>query len=256
MATQKYPLTGSTKRERAKPKSKLKDAGEAIANTVEKIADASRTAGDTAKSIATGIGSVANSIGNIAESVGLSSTGHTTREIKTHDAYGGVEITAFTPQSYLATDLFSDSSTLDRTDKVTADAVVNSIEEKRQTLRIVGANLDLNTDVLKTGVKSEKMTQSSIDYGIAKVGTDTKLVQFDNVKVNYEIALTKLDQTTEKLSHEQVTLEGLRNETDQRKRFWQEKYQLGESRIKQVELAKYQLDAKIGAIDVEGEMAE
>ncbi|MEA5504422.1 hypothetical protein VB735_15120 [Halotia wernerae UHCC 0503] len=143
-----------------------------------------------------------------------------------------------------------------KTSKLEADAIVESIEEKRQTLRVAGANLDLNADVLKTGVKSEKMTQAAIDYGTAKVNTDTKLTQFETAQVQYEIGLTKLDQTHEKLSHEQVTLEGLRNETDQRRRFWHEKYNLGESRIKQVQLAKYQLDAKIGAIEVEGESVE
>jgi hypothetical protein len=186
----------------------------------------------------------------------LTQSGKTKREIKQHDAYGGLTLTTFNPEQYLASDLFTDSSTLSRTTKAQADAMVESIQEKRETLRVVGANLDLNTDVLKTGTKSEKMTQSAIDYGIAKVGTDTKLVQFETAGVQYEIALTKLDQTSEKLTHEQVTLEGLRNETDQRKRFWQEKYNLGESRIKQVQLAKYQLDMKIGAIDVEADTVE
>lgn len=256
MATKKYPLTGSQAREKRKPKTKLQAASEKIATTVDKIADTTLTVGDTAKTVTTAVGTVTNSLGNLAEVVGVKSTGHTSREIKSHDAYGGVEITTFSPQSYLAGDLFTDSSTLPRTDKNTADALVNSIQEKRETLRVIGANLDLNTDVLKTGVKSEKMTQSAIDYGISKIATDTKLVNFDSAKVGYEIALTKLDQQGEKLQHERVTLEGLRNETDQRRRFWQEKYQLGESRIKQVQLAVYTLDAKIGAIDVEGENNE
>lgn len=227
----------------------LKDAAKKIANTT-------KTVGDTAKTVTTAIGTVANSLGNAAESIGLSPTGKTAQTIKTHDAYGGLSLPVFELQQFIAGDLFTDSSTLPRTSKLEADAIVESIEEKRQTLRVVGANLELNTDVLKTGVKSEKMTQSGIDYGIAKVNTDTKLTQFETAKVQYEIGLTKLDQTREKLTHEQVTLEGLRNETYQRRRFWQEKYNLGESRIRQVELAKYQLDAKIGAIEVEGESVE
>ncbi|MBD2303037.1 hypothetical protein [Nostoc sp. FACHB-190] len=227
-----------------------------LQETVKKIADTTQNVGDAAKTVNAGIGTVTNSFSNIAESIPVIATGKTAQTIKSHDAYGGLSLTIFEPQNFLAGDLFIDSSTLPRTSKLEADAIVESIEEKRQTLRVVGANLDLNTDVLKTGVKSEKMTQAAIDYGVAKVNTDTKLTQFETAKVQYEIGLTKLDQTHEKLFHEQVTLEGLRNETDQRKRFWQEKYALGESRIKQVQLAKYQLDAKIGAIEVEGETAE
>ncbi|MBU7587022.1 MAG: hypothetical protein KAF91_29925 [Nostoc sp. TH1S01] len=227
-----------------------------LQETAQKIAQTTKNIEDTAKTVNTKIGAEINSIGNVVESIGLTSTGKTVQTIKSHDAYGGLSLPTFEPQSFLAGDLFVNSSALPRTSKLEADAIVESIEEKRQTLRVVGANLDLNTDVLKTGVKSEKMTQAAIDYGIAKVNTETKLTQFETAEVQYEIGLTKLDQTHEKLVHEQVTLEGLRNETDQRKRFWQEKYALGESRIKQVQLAKYQLDAKIGAIEVEGETAE
>lgn len=243
-------------RQRLKSKSSSEQSTTQLQKTTQKIADTTKNVGDTVKTVTTGIGTVTNSLGNIAESIPIAPTGKTTQTIKSHDAYGGLSLTIFEPQSFLAGDLFADSSTLPRTSKSEADAIVESIEEKRQTLRVVGANLDLNTDVLKTGVKSEKMTQAAIDYGIAKVNTDTKLTQFETAEVQYEIGLTKLDQTREKLLNEQVTLEGLRNETDQRRRFWQEKYALGESRIKQVQLAKYQLDAKIGAIEVEGDTAE
>ncbi|MBE9038123.1 hypothetical protein [aff. Roholtiella sp. LEGE 12411] len=242
-------------RERLKSRFSGESASQ-LKDTAQKIAENTSSVGDTAKTVTTAVSTVSNSLGNVAESVGLIPTGKTSQTIKTHDAYGGLSLPVFEPQQFIAGDLFADSSTLPRTSKLEADAIVESIEEKRQTLRVVGANLDLNTDVLKTGVKSEKMTQAAIDYGTSRVNTDTKLTQFETAQVQYEIGLTKLDQTREKLSHEQVTLEGLRNETDQRKRFWYEKYNLGESRIKQVQLAKYQLDAKIGAIEVEGEVAE
>ena len=140
---------------------------------------------------------------------------------------------------------------MERTKKADADLAVEHIEEQRQTLRIATANLDLNTDILKTGEKSEKMTQAAIGYGTAKVNTDTKLIQFNEALVNNEIAYTKLAQTEQKLGHEQITLDALQNETDQRRRYWQAKHQLGESRIKDVEMARLKLDAKIGAIDVD-----
>jgi hypothetical protein len=268
MPTRKNPITDPTgekaaarqaqeAEKRTKERLRRKSSTDnSLQEATQKVADAVKNIGDTAKTVATAAGTVTNSIGNVAESIGLTATGKTSQTIKSHNAYGGLSLVGFEPQTFLAPDLFKDSSTLPRTSKIEADTVVESIEEKRQTLRIVGANLDLNTDILKIGAKSEKMSQAAIDYGISKVNTDTKLTQFESAKVQYEIGLTKLDQNLEKLSHEQVTLEGLRNETDQRKRFWQEKYALGESRIKQVQLAKYQLDAKIGAIEVEGESAE
>lgn len=269
MPPKKNPITDPTGEKAAvkaaqeadkRTKQRLKSKGDSQATTLQKaaqkIADTTKNVEDTAKTVTTTIGTVTNSFGNVTESIPVSFSGKTAQTIKSHDAYGGLSLSTFEAQSFLAGDLFADSSTLPRTSKLEADAIVESIEEKRQTLRVVGANLDLNTDVLKTGVKSEKMTQAAIDYGIAKVNTDNKLTQFETAEVQYEIGSIKLEQTREKLVHEQVTLSGLKNETDQRKRFWQEKYALGESRIKQVQLAKYQLDAKIGAIEVEGETAE
>ncbi|AFZ28618.1 hypothetical protein Cylst_6400 (plasmid) [Cylindrospermum stagnale PCC 7417] len=253
MAHPRGQLTGS---KRTQPKTPRVPKTSKLKQTAEKIADTTKAVGETAKAVTTAVGTVANSLGDIAESIGILGTGHTRQEIKSHDAYGGLQLATFNPDGYLASDLFTDSSNLTRTSKAVADEIVSSVEEKRQTLRVVAANLELNTDALKVGVKSEKMTQSAIDYGTSKVGTETKLTQFQTATVQYETALTKLDQSTEKLEHERVTLEGLRNEPDQRRRFWQEKYNLGESRIKQVQLAKYQLDAKIGAIDSESESAE
>ena len=55
-------------------------------------------------------------------------------------------ISAFDPAQYTATNLFSDSSTLPRTTKAEADKAVQSISEKRETLRLIGSNLQLNTD--------------------------------------------------------------------------------------------------------------
>ena len=95
--------------------------------------------------------------------------------------------------------------------------------------------------------------QAAIDYGTAKVNTQTKLVNFDTANVQYEIAVSKLHQAGEKLVHENITLQGLRAETEQRQRYWEEKYSLGEVRIKQVHQAKFQLESKISAIDTEAE---
>jgi len=175
---------------------------------------------------------------------------------QTFTAFNNLNLPTFNTESYLATNLFTDSSPLPQTPRVDADRALKGIQEKRETLRIVGANLQLNNDALKTGSLSEKMTQAGIDYQSAKIGTEIKMVGFESQRVNLAIATSKLSQTSERLNHETITLEGLQRETDQRRRFWEEKYQLGESRITQVQLAKYQLDAKIGAIEAEAEIIE
>jgi len=175
---------------------------------------------------------------------------------QTSTAFNNLNLPTFNPENYLAPNLFTDSSPLPQTPRVEADRALQSIQQKRETLRVIGGNLQLNTDALKVGSLSEKMTQSGIDYQTAKIGTEIKMVGFESQRVSLALASSKLSQISERLNHENVTLEGLKRETDQRRRFWEEKYQLGESRITQVQLAKYQLDAKIGAIEAEGEIIE
>ncbi|MGM3305749.1 hypothetical protein ACSQ6I_07095 [Anabaena sp. WFMT] len=163
------------------------------------------------------------------------------------------QASVFNPSDYLASNLFADTSTLPRTTKVDADKQIQSISEKRETLRLVGANLQLNTDVYKTGSLSEKMSQASIVWSTDRIGTDTKLVGLETAKVTHQIAEVKLGQTQEKLTHAGIELTGLQGETPLRQAFWVAKLSLIESRISQVELAKFQLDAKIGAIESEAE---
>lgn len=232
---------------------------EHLKDYVQNVGDTARKAGDTAKSVSNAIGSVVTGVGNVAEAIGIKPTGKASSEryeLQAHDAFGGLELPTFDPQNHLATDLFKVSSPLERTKKIDADLAVEHIEEQRQTIRIASANLDLNTDILKTGEKSQKMTQAAISYGTSKVQTDTKLIQFNEALVNNEIAYTKLAQTEQKLVHEQITLDAFQNKTDQRKRYWQAKHQLGESRIRDVEMARLKIDTKLGAIDVDASVAE
>ncbi len=262
--TKKFPLTDPTGEKAAKKsrtstsngKSKIKASAEKIASTAQNVADKVNGVATNVRTVTNAVGTIGNAVGNVAESIGIKSQGKTSYQLREHDAYGGLKLPTFNPQELMATDLYTVSSALSRTTKTNADLACEAIEEQRQTVRIAVANLDLNTDILRAGVKSEKMVQSGIDYGISKVDTDTKLINFEESLVKNEIAATKLDQTREKLTHEQVTLEALQNETDQRRRYWQAKYQLGESRIKDVQMAQLKLDAKIGAIDVDASTIE
>ncbi len=162
----------------------------------------------------------------------------------------------FNPTEYVASNLFADTSTLPRTTRVDADKAIQSISEKRETLRLVGANLQLNTDAYKVGSLSEKMNQANITYQSDGINTQAKIVGFEVAGVNLQIAQSKLSQTQEKLAHQNIELEGLQSETPLRKLYWTAKLSLIESRISQVELAKFQLDAKIEAIESEAESIE
>lgn len=162
----------------------------------------------------------------------------------------------FEPSQYVASNLFSDTSTLPRTTRIDADKAIQSISEKRETLRLVGANLQLNTDAYKVGSLSEKMNQANITYQSDGINTQSKMVGFEVAGVNLQIAQSKLSQTQEKLAHQNIELVGLQAETPLRQRYWEAKLSLIESRISQVELAKFTLDAKIGAIESEAESIE
>lgn len=162
-------------------------------------------------------------------------------------------ISTFTPSDYVASNLFSDSSTLPRTSKQAADQVIQAISEKRETLRLIGANLQLNTDCFKVGSLNEKMNQASITYQIDGTNTQSKMVALEGANVNLLIAQSKLNQVQEKLNHQNIELVGLQGETPLRQRYWEAKLSLIESRISQVELAKFTLDSKIGMIEAEAE---
>jgi hypothetical protein len=185
---------------------------------------------------------------NVPESVPINPTPINSKTV--HQA------ATFEPSQYTASNLFADTSTLPRTTRVEADKAIQSISEKRETLRLVGANLQLNTDAYKVGSLSEKMNQANITYQSDGVNTQAKMVGFEVAGVNLQIAQSKLGQTQEKLAHQNIELQGLQAETPLRKLYWTAKLSLIESRISQVELAKFQLDAKIGAIESEAESIE
>jgi len=254
---------GSQPAQTGKNSDEMRERIKARFQTIQEVAgnvgNAANAVGDTFQSVATGFGSIGNAAQNIGNAVGLgneSQSVSTRHQLKNHEVFGGLTLPQFHPGEHLATDLFTDSSPVPRTKKVDADKIVEAINERVETLRIVDANLGLNTAIIKAGTKSEKMMQAGIEFGTSKINTDTKLIQFNDAVVQNEIAFSKLNQSETRLEHEQITLHALRNETDQRRRYWQSKHQLGESRIKDVQLAVSKLDAKLGSIDVDASVIE
>jgi hypothetical protein len=142
----------------------------------------------------------------------------------------------FDPNSYFSKDLFTDSSPLNRTTKEDADAMVQSIEEKRQTVRVATANIQLNQDVVKAGNEYLKLEGLAIDYATTGVNNETKFVNYQVAGVNKEIALNKLDQSRERLTQGQLTLAGMQSITPLISQEWEQRRHLKLSQISSLKI--------------------
>ncbi len=155
----------------------------------------------------------------------------------------------FDPNSYFAPDLFTDSSPLTRTTKESADEMVQSIEEKRQTVRVATANIQLNQDIVKAGNEYLKLEGLAIDYATTGVNNETKFVNFQVAGVNKEIALNKFDQATERLTQGQLTLAGMQSITPLISQEWEARKSLKLSQISSLKIeatkAKEALEPKM-----------
>lgn len=155
----------------------------------------------------------------------------------------------FDPNVYFATDLFKDTSALDRTTKESADNLVQSIEEKRQTVRVAVANIQLNQDVVKAGNEYQKLEGLAIDYATTGVNNETKFVNYQTAGVNKEIALNKFDQATERLTQGQLTLTGMQSLTPLITQEWEQRRALKLSQISSLKIeatkAKEALEPKM-----------
>jgi hypothetical protein len=155
----------------------------------------------------------------------------------------------FDPNTYFATDLFTDSSPLERTTKEDADAMVQSIEEKRQTVRVATANIQLNQDIVRGGNEYLKLEGLAIDYATTGVNNETKFVNYQVAGVNKEIAINKFDQASERLTQGQLTLAGMQSVTPLISQEWDARKSLKLSQISSLKIeatkAKEALEPKM-----------
>lgn len=199
------------------------------ANTSDWVVDG---AGQSSLAPVNATGSIAPSNGNgkngttpsIAASKAQSYTG-------LNQIQGSLKIPEFKPDNYLAADLFSDSSNLPRTSKEKADEIVQAVEEKRHTMRIVTANLQLNQDVVKAGNEYQKLEGLAIDYATNRVKNETKFINYQTAEVGRDIAINKYDQELEKLRQGEVTLNGMRQMTEALQREWDARVEEKNSKI-------------------------
>jgi hypothetical protein len=162
----------------------------------------------------------------------------------------GLSFPGFDANQYFAHDLFTDSSALPRTTKTAADAMVQSIEEKRQSLRIAMANIGLNQDVTKTATEQRKLEGMVIDY--AKVGmvNGTKYIQLQTSGVDQMTAQAKYEQAVERLNQEEFVLNGMRGITPLIPIEWAARRELKLSKIQDLRTAVLRASAKMdGQLD-------
>jgi hypothetical protein len=225
------PIGAPPKRGRPPKNSTPADSSPALADTTPApapLATTNTTNGSNGKSAGNGSnGSVAIKSNAVAYT-DLSQVNH------------GLTFPTFDPNTYFATDLFSDSSSLKETEKEDADKAVESIEKKRHTLRVVGANIALNTDVVKTANDYRKFEGTVIDYATTGVNNQTKYINYQTAEVNRDIAGNRFEQTQERLIQGQKTLAGMQSITPLIDDEWSARRSLKQSQIKSLEVAAIQ----------------
>ena len=152
----------------------------------------------------------------------------------------GLSFPSFDANTHFAQDLFSNSSSLKETEKEDADKAVESIEKKRQTLRIVGANIALNTDVVRTANDYRKFEGAVIDYATTGVNNEIKFIGYQTSGVNRDIAINRYDQSQERLTQGERVLAGMQSITPLIDKEWDARRSLKQSQIKSLEVAAVQ----------------
>jgi hypothetical protein len=146
----------------------------------------------------------------------------------------------FDPNNYFASDLFSDSSSLQRTTKAKADEMLQSIEEKRHTVAVANANIKLNQDVVRAGNEYQKLEGMAIDYATTGVNNATKFITYQTAQENQQIADVNYQQANERLTQGRAVLSGMSAITPLIVLEWQERKALKESQVASLRIASTQ----------------
>ena len=139
---------------------------------------------------------VAPSNGSSSAATSNGATSSTPRQAQSYTGLSqvshGLNFPSFDANTHFAQDLFANSSPLKETEKEEADKAVESIEKKRQTLRIVGANIALNTDVVRTANDYRKFEGTVIDYATTGINNEIKFVNYQLLASTKILPLTDL----------------------------------------------------------------
>lgn len=148
----------------------------------------------------------------------------------------GLTLPTFDPNSYFSQDLFTDSSPLTRTTKEDADSMLQSIEEKRLTVKVATANIQLNQDVVRAGNEYLKLEGLAIDYAVVGLNNEAKYIGYQTAEVNRDIADNRYQQSQERLLQGQKTLVGMQSITPLIDEEWQQRKSLKVSQINSLKI--------------------
>jgi hypothetical protein len=155
----------------------------------------------------------------------------------------GLTLPSFDPNQYFAQNLFADSSQLPRTTKEQADRSLEAIEERRQTAKIVTANLGLNQDIVRAATEGQKLQGLVIDFARTRVENQTKFINYQTAGVKQQIASAKFDVAQQQLQQEEHTLQGMRSLTPLVYEEWQQRLSLKRSKIADLKTAALRASA-------------
>jgi len=129
------------------------------------------------------------------------------------DVSHGLNLVQADPNSMLPTRLDAVSSGIAQTSKGEADQAVEAIEQQRQTVRIMAANVDLQKDALGLAKAQRQVETSAIGYATEGLKVQTAGVGYQSAAVDLEIAGVKLQQRSEVLAQKQIELQGTQAST-------------------------------------------
>lgn len=169
---------------------------------------------------------------------GLSTTARAPIQINQN----GIQLPSFDPNSILPSDLMTDSSSLPRTTKDQADAAVQSVEEKKNTVRIIKANIDLSSDLVSAATAYRKLEGLTIDYATEAIHKQAKAVRYDIAGVKLQTEQVKLQGEQHRLDQAQIRTDGLASLTEVTRDEWEQRKALARSKVDSLKLAVQQAD--------------
>lgn len=180
----------------AKKTDPLLDTATAVATTVKKVAKKSTRETPAKSSSTSQPSSTAPARSNLVQrSMG-------------GDVAHGLNITQADPNSILPSKLDSVSSGLAATPKAQADVAVEQIEQQRQTVRVMRANIGLQKDALSLAKSQRQVEAGAINYATEGLKVEAAGIGYQATAVDVEIAQVNLAQRSEVLTQKRIELQG------------------------------------------------
>ena len=171
---------------------------------------------------------------------------------------GGLSIPQFDPSSLMPANLFTDSSSLPRTDQKTGNEAIASIKEKAITVQIANENIKLARSVVQAGTEHVKLQGDTINYAIAqehnvglgidleieRIGTQGKQVKHQIAGIGLQILNNKLGEEGERLIQSDYSLEAMRQATPLVQQEFQARIELQKVKVEVLKTTAQQARAK------------